>query len=346
MNTKIKMDESMTCMLCGGSTTIKHKEFPGYQQPETFKIYHCMECDTAFASPRIDTSQLYETIYKNGKNVPGYERYWKYGENIKKSDDPLQYLSANEDIYWGVKESLSKLVNDRASTKILEIGSGLGYLTYALNKAKYNTTGIDISQTAVEQALDTFGNYSICADVFDYASDNSSTYDIIILTEVIEHVAKPIEFLEAIYKLLKPQGHVIVTTPNKSFYSNKLIWVSDLPPVHWWWFSEDSMKYIAKRTGMSINFIDFSKYYKLHYRAVNMDVMLNSPVPSPTFDMRGDLIIEKIKYGHSAILYIRSIASKILILKYIFRKFREITNSSLVVCGERGFVLCAVLKKS
>ncbi len=336
----------MTCLLCEDSARLKHKLYPGYQQPGTFEIYHCPNCDTAFASPRVETSHIYETIYKNGKIVPGYDRYWKYGENIKNFDNPLEYLSENEDIYWGVKEALSLLVKDRTSTKILEIGSGLGYLTYALNISNYSTTGIDISQTAVNQAIDTFGDHYICADVFDYAKLYPGSFDIVILTEVIEHIDEPIEFLETINKLLKPQGHAVITTPNKSFYNNEIIWVSDLPPVHWWWLSETSIEYIAKKVGMTLSFIDFSKYFKKNYRAIDMNMMLNGPLPSPIFNMNGDLIVQIGRKEFFLSSHIRLLASKIPLIRNFYRRLREFRNRNFVVCGKRGFVLCAVLQKA
>ena len=40
----------------------------------------------------------------------------------------------------------------------MEVGCGLGYLTYALDKSQFNVTGIDISNKAIELAIKRFGN--------------------------------------------------------------------------------------------------------------------------------------------------------------------------------------------
>ena len=125
-----------------------------------------------FSLPEVHTSLIYENIYKNGSKVPGYNRYWRYAEFVHKFKYPFRYLAETSETYWGVREFLSGSGIKKESLKILEIGSGLGYLTYSLNKENYNAIGLDISQTAVDHAIETFGNHYICADLFDYARLN------------------------------------------------------------------------------------------------------------------------------------------------------------------------------
>ena len=44
----------------------------------------------------------------------------------------------------------------------------MGYLTYALNKTGYNAKGIDISRTAIERAIASYGKHYEAKDVHDY----------------------------------------------------------------------------------------------------------------------------------------------------------------------------------
>lgn len=341
----MESEQIKKCLLCGNPAALKHKNYPGYQEPDTFQIFHCENCNTAFSSPRIETSSLYEIIYKNADKIPGYERYWKYMQIIKNYANPLEYLSETEDTYWGVKEALSLLVKDKKSTRILEIGSGLGYLTYSLNKANYHALGLEISQTAVNQAIDNFGDYYICADLFEYAKIHAASFDIVILTEVIEHVENPIDFIAAIHKLLKLGGYAIITTPNKSFYFKDIIWSTELPPIHFWWLSEDSMTQLAKNAGMYLRFIDFSNYYKNKYTAFDMKILHDSPLQKPIFNQRGELLVHSMPTPVNFKSQLRSILFKVPFTKKIFRKLKEAINKNLIVCGQRGTVLCAMLQK-
>lgn len=340
----MKNEQIIECLLCGGSSELRHKKYPGYQEPDTFKIYHCPNCNTAFSLPRVETAEIYENIYKNGNKVPGYDRYWKYAKIIKKRTNPLEYLAETEDTYWGVKEALIFFVKDKKTAKMLEIGSGLGYLTYSLIKANYNTVGLDISQTAVKYANETFGDHYICADLFQYAKLHSESFDIVILTEVIEHIDKPLNFIESILTLLKPGGRAIITTPNKSFYPKDIIWATELPPVHCWWFSEESMKYISKRINTNIFFINFSKYYKNKYFALNT-LLFNSQLPKPCFNENGELIIQSNMANKSLKSYIRMLVTKIPYTKKIYAKLRKLLNPEVIVCNDRGIVLCAIMQR-
>jgi SAM-dependent methyltransferase len=336
--------KSVNCLLCGKEASLKYEKYPGYLQPNTFEIYHCSSCNTAFSYPRVETGKIYEAIYKNVKIVPGYNRYWNYLETVKSLNNPIEFLANIEDTYWGVKEALIQIVKNKSQTKILEIGSGLGYLTYSLIKDGYHAVGLDISETAVKQAKETFGDYYVCADLFDFSIRSPESFDIVILTEVIEHVDKPLDFIQAIMTLLKPGGYAIITTPNKSFYPKNVIWVSDVPPVHCWWLSEDSIKYIAKRVNSNIQFINFSEYYQKHYKAINMKSIGNK-LPSPTLGRNYELIKIEESNNTKSESFIKKLLSFFPFIKKLYRKLIRLLNPNIIVCKERGIVLAAVMQK-
>jgi 2-polyprenyl-6-hydroxyphenyl methylase/3-demethylubiquinone-9 3-methyltransferase len=56
-----------------------------------------------------------------------------------------------------------------------------------------------------------------------------SLFDAVIITEIIEHVAHPDEFLAKTAQLVKPGGYVIMTTPNGAYCRNKLPRLSECP---------------------------------------------------------------------------------------------------------------------
>ncbi|MBV9027219.1 MAG: hypothetical protein JO311_01265, partial [Candidatus Eremiobacteraeota bacterium] len=51
-----------------------------------------------------------------------------------------------------------------------------------------------------------------------------------------------------------------LTTPNRTYYGYDRPWSTDLPPVHLWWFSEESLRKIAERIGCRAEFVDFTEY--------------------------------------------------------------------------------------
>lgn len=341
----MESDKVVQCQLCGKEATIINSQLPGYQEPDLYQIYHCPTCCTDFSFPRVDTTMIYDHIYNDAKNVPGYDRYWRFMKMIKKSKNPLNVLSNVEDTYWGVKEALLKVVADKDAKKILEVGSGLGYLTYSLRRAGYDIIGMDISETAVNQAKTIFGDFYICADLFKLAPLQAESFDVVILTEVIEHVNRPLEFLDSIKQLLKPGGHVIITTPNKSLFPTEIIWATDLPPVHCWWFSEESIIFAAKVKDFNIEFINFRKFYKKNPLTIDLHNIRSENSHKPTLNKNGK-IVEAIKNKKNSTFFsIRSFIYKFPPFKKGYNIFLRIFKKDILSCDERGYILCAILQK-
>lgn len=254
-----------TCKVCQQVSAEFVENINGYLEGNSFEIYYCNNCDTSFVNDvnENELELIYNFIYKNGKQVPGYVRYHEYGEQVLKTRSPLNYLAESEDMYWAILDCVRKGLIKK-SMKIMEVGCGLGYLTYALSIEGFNIIGIDISSKAIDNAINKYGNFYKCKDVFKMAAETEEKYDVIILTEVIEHVSNPVEFIGALSKLLMPEGRIILTTPNKSAYPNNIYWDSELPPVHLFWFSEKSLNTIGNQLDLKTNFVDFSEYNNNH----------------------------------------------------------------------------------
>jgi 2-polyprenyl-3-methyl-5-hydroxy-6-metoxy-1,4-benzoquinol methylase len=140
----------------------------------------------------------------------------------------LQYLSEEEEAYWSIKRALEQISQTKDSLRIIEIGSGLGYLTYSLICDGYHATGLDISQNAIDEATKNFGNYYVCADILEYATQHKKEYDVVILTEVIEHIENPVDFLKSAMLLINDDitscSKIILTTPNKTIWGKDVVW--------------------------------------------------------------------------------------------------------------------------
>ena len=57
----------------------------------------------------------------------------------------------------------------------------------------------------------------------------SAPLDAILITEIIEHVAHPDDFLRKTAQLVKPGGYIVMTTPNGAYFDNNLPRFSDCP---------------------------------------------------------------------------------------------------------------------
>ena len=110
-----------------------------------------------------------------------------------------------------------------AGLRILDVGCGGGLLTEPLKRLGADVTGLDASAEAIEAAKD---HASVVGLDIDYRIGDLSTipneldqFDVVIASEVIEHVPDPQSFIEEIHKLISPGGKLIITTLNRSLMS-------------------------------------------------------------------------------------------------------------------------------
>jgi 2-polyprenyl-3-methyl-5-hydroxy-6-metoxy-1,4-benzoquinol methylase len=102
------------------------------------------------------------------------------------------------------------------SGEILEIGSAPYHLTYALSKLDYSVIGIDIDPSRFEKFIKEQNLNIIKHDIENYNLPfNDNEFQFVIFNEIFEHLRiDPISTLREINRILKPNGILMLTTPN------------------------------------------------------------------------------------------------------------------------------------
>jgi SAM-dependent methyltransferase len=244
----------MRCLLCNAPAAIVATGYPGYRDPARYEIAGCFSCELSFAVPTRSDDGLYELIYTQGAMIPGYDRYAYYASSVERVRDPLAFLASQEENYWAVRRECATLPK---GAEILDVGTGLGYLTCALASAGFHATGIDRSEQAIARASRRFGDHYVVADFFEWALRYPQRYDAVAMLELIEHVDDPRRWIEAGLRLIKPGGRLLLSTPNRSFYPSGTVWETEAPPVHLWWFSPRAIEVLAEGMGITLEFTDF-----------------------------------------------------------------------------------------
>jgi SAM-dependent methyltransferase len=241
-----------SCPLCSRAALLLNPAHPGYQLGQSYAITECDRCDVQFASPLRPGEAIYDRIYQHAATLPGYSRYAWYASQVALQARPLEWLARQEEMYAFIAAELGR--RGPADTgKVLEIGSGLGYLTASLHRAGYDARGLELSARAVEAARARFGDHYVVHDI-SHADPGFDGADVVVMTEVLEHVVDPTALLASIARLLRPGGTALITTPNKSAAAFDAYWLTDNPPVHLWWFSETTLRLMATQVGLQISF--------------------------------------------------------------------------------------------
>jgi len=107
---------------------------------------------------------------------------------------------------------------------VLDLGCGGGLLTEAMVDKGARVTGLDASNSIIEtaklhqcQSVKEI-NY-IVSTAEQYAQDNQETFDVITCMELVEHVPDAQLLISSCEKILKPGGHLILSTINRTLKS-------------------------------------------------------------------------------------------------------------------------------
>lgn len=109
-------------------------------------------------------------------------------------------------------ETILELHESLTGKRILDVGAGNGLLALALARQGGRVTGLDIVKPSTPvNELDEFVLHNVNLSSFPFPDGN---FDIIVSTEVLEHLKAPFPALIEMVRLLKEDGLLILTIPN------------------------------------------------------------------------------------------------------------------------------------
>lgn len=124
----------------------------------------------------------------------------------------LKYVRDQIDRHWRCDEcSRAPLAGKTA----LDVGCGAGLLTEPLARLGAKVTGVDASPEVIAVAREHAATTGL--DIDYRAADVAGlggAFDLVTAMEVVEHVAEPAAFVEALARRLAPGGLLIMSTPN------------------------------------------------------------------------------------------------------------------------------------
>jgi 2-polyprenyl-3-methyl-5-hydroxy-6-metoxy-1,4-benzoquinol methylase len=141
--------------------------------------------------------------------------YERYGSNFQDASGIFDKLGA---IRWGraYDHFLRGWLPERKCARILDLACGQGRLLYFFQNRGYDTVvGIDISPEQVSLASQISGAVQQ-ASALEFLDAHPENFDVIVGLDIVEHLHKPEvwRFLNGCYKALRPNGRLILQTPN------------------------------------------------------------------------------------------------------------------------------------
>lgn len=113
-----------------------------------------------------------------------------------------------------------------AGQTVLDVASGEGYGSALLAETAERVVGVDISAETVRFARDKYARPNLeflCGPADAIPVEGEAIFDWVVSFETIEHLDEEEQsrFMSEVNRLLKPNGVLILSTPNKLFYSDR-----------------------------------------------------------------------------------------------------------------------------
>jgi len=108
----------------------------------------------------------------------------------------------------GVHSTFLDLLKDHKKGKIIDLGCGKGALSRALKDLNWDITAIDVNPPELSDIP------TLKADLNKPLPFKDNTFDVVVSSEVIEHLENIHQFVREIHRILKPGGRCIISTPN------------------------------------------------------------------------------------------------------------------------------------
>jgi 2-polyprenyl-3-methyl-5-hydroxy-6-metoxy-1,4-benzoquinol methylase len=94
---------------------------------------------------------------------------------------------------------------------VLDVGCGDGIMSSQFSKMGNYVTSVDLP-TITKAAHHRRVSWVVAGDAEQLAFA-SNTFDIVVASEMVEHLWNPSNFLDEVHRVLKPNGHLIIETP-------------------------------------------------------------------------------------------------------------------------------------
>lgn len=245
----------MNCPICRAVTT--EKFFIDTREASCnsrMMLWRCPGCGVIFSDDYgTDRAGLYGADYAA----------WGSASN---SDEESEIAVAKKMAFSGqVTEILSLF--DLVGSRALDVGAGNGYLMEILAEAGIEVWGTEISKHS----------WAICEKKFPgkihlgglkYAVYPDDFFDVVFMTDVLEHMADPKDDMSEVRRILRAGGYLFIISPNSGSMTRKMLgpkWFQ-YKYEHVFYFNKKSLEKLLESSGFRlVRFNNNHKKFTLSY---------------------------------------------------------------------------------
>ncbi len=210
------------------------------------KIWICKKCSFIFVHPppSIKTQkEYYDQSHKSGLY------------KIHSDDDVPIRIKLN-------KKRYEELISYKPNGNILDVGCASGFFLDVAAKNGLFTYGIELSSDGANKCKKNHKN--TFNGTLEEARYQNSFFNFVTIYDIIEHVLDPNSTIKEVSRIIKPDGFIVITTPDITSWHAKLLgkrWGMITPFEHLFYFSPNTIRILLEKHGFLIR--EIRKNYKV-----------------------------------------------------------------------------------
>lgn len=223
------------CPICKRDAQRHYCRVPSLYNAHEFITYdRCTVCGTVFRNPRL----------------PDDYRLWAYEERPSESEPPqLEPATIAHARY--MLGQLQALLQVSSPPRLLDFGCGAGgFLRQAL-EAGFDVMGLEVNKALVAHVSSQYGIPTFQGLITD-PGFKDERFDVIVSSQVFEHLLDPSRTLKAVQDHLNPNGLLLIEVPNLSHFRERLKKGSTMDDAHLFYFNRRSLSDLLTGSGFHI----------------------------------------------------------------------------------------------
>jgi len=270
-NEGVRTETADRCVLCGGAGERLYTDMRDrlFRAPGVWGFLSCRDCGLVWLNPRPvrdDLGKLYTSYYTHAPEPPVSLAGLRQGVRRGVLAAGFGYRARNgRSLARSIGAGLTRIaaVKDRvgmgisylprtAGGKLLDVGCGGGVFLARMRELGWDVRGVEPDPEAAA-----LGRRELGLDIFvgelEQAGFSERSFDAVTLNHMIEHVHDPVRLLRHAWRLVRPNGRLVVITPNVTSLAHRLhrrSWYCLDPPRHLLLFSRQTLGLCAQQAGI------------------------------------------------------------------------------------------------
>jgi 2-polyprenyl-3-methyl-5-hydroxy-6-metoxy-1,4-benzoquinol methylase len=206
---------------------------------KVFSLTKCSNCNFIFTNPRPNKTEIY--------------KYYESPDYISHSNSKIGLINKMYQFVrqFSIRHKISIITKySSRNKKLLDIGCGTGEFLKECNSRGWEVKGIEPSLNARDFAVKRYSLPVFSESEID--SFNNSSFQVITLWHVLEHVHELNNRIKDIFRLLVNNGITIIALPNLNSYDANYYeenWAAYDVPRHLYHFSSQNVKDLFEKNG-------------------------------------------------------------------------------------------------